>query len=147
MNHAPFPSEADAVDTSFPKGKMFAAWLSNIGVPTSPVTLTDTEDDVASVAPAGCAGASCLSTDWIYHPADNEPRYILFNTPVGMPSSAQCGRGVFSDVHVGGFSNDGTFPNECGAAETTNEKALEFLFFDLSTCVQDDTMPPTPPAQ
>jgi hypothetical protein len=59
---------------------------------------------------------------------------------------------VFSDVHLSGVSNDGTFPAECTnpnidspPGHAGNEKALEFLFFDLSSCVQDDTKPPPPP--
>jgi hypothetical protein len=43
----------------------------------------------------------------------------------------------------------GPFPTECNALPNdhgTNERALEFLFFDLSSCVQDDSKtPPQPP--
>jgi len=57
---------------------------------------------------------------------------------------------VFSDVHLSGTSDDSVFPGECsnpdpGGAHANNEKALEFLFFDLSSCIQNDTMPPPPP--
>jgi len=37
-------------------------------------------------------------------------------------------------------------PADCKAANlTSQQKALEFLFFDLSACVTDDTKPPPPP--
>lgn len=56
------------------------------------------------------------------------------------------GRAVFSDVHTSGTSDDSTFPNECanadpGGSHAVNEKALEFLFFDLASCVQDESKP------
>jgi hypothetical protein len=78
--------------------------------------------------------------------------YLSFNTPVSQPPSMQCGRAVFSDVHLSGLSNDAVFPKECASADpkgahATNEKALEFLFFDLSSCVQDNSQPPQPPTK
>jgi hypothetical protein len=75
--------------------------------------------------------------------------YMSFNTPVPVPVADQCGRAVFSDVHLSGTSDDTNFPSECANADdgthAVNEKALEFLFFDLSSCVQDNSMPPPPP--
>jgi hypothetical protein len=57
---------------------------------------------------------------------------------------------VYSDVHLSGSSDSQQFPAECANADPTgayraNEKALEFLFFDLSSCVQNDSKPPPPP--
>jgi hypothetical protein len=76
--------------------------------------------------------------------------YMSFNTPTTQPANMQCGRAVYSDVHLSGSSDDSTFPSECanadpGGAHNVNEKALEFLFFDLSSCVQDNTQPPMQP--
>jgi hypothetical protein len=148
-------SEDDAIDTSFPKGAAYAQWLQNNGISTSlgNITLSDLRDDILSPKPAGCAASgSCLSTRWIYNPGDQHPRYLSFNTPVGQPVAQQCGRAVYSDVHLSGVSDDSTFPAECSdpsidnpPGHAINEKALEFLFFDLSSCVQNDTQPPPPP--
>jgi hypothetical protein len=138
------------IDTAFPKGKAFADWLQGQGVTSTygQITLSDTRHDMSLATPA--------STRWIYN-ADAANYgvyatvYMSFNTPLGMPPAMQCGRAVFSDVHLSGTSNDQTFPAECAAADPdmshhTNEQALEFLFFDLSSCVQDNTKPPpTPP--
>jgi hypothetical protein len=46
-----------------------------------------------------------------------------------------------------GYGGSGLFPAECAGATTasTDQKALEFLFFDLSSCVQDDEKPPIQP--
>jgi hypothetical protein len=149
-------NETETIDTSFPKGQAFAQWLQNIGATRAlgTIDLVDTRDDIAGPAPAGCgATMSCLSTQWIVHPGDNHPRYLSFNTPVSATADMQCGRAVFSDVHLSGASNDSTFPAECVGADPMgqyahNEKALEFLFFDLSSCVQNDQKPPPlPPPQ
>ncbi|HEY8038871.1 MAG TPA: hypothetical protein VIF15_03725 [Polyangiaceae bacterium] len=146
------------VDTSFPKGQAYGDWLVNVGVGTKvgngvSVPLVDLRNDIDGSGPPTFPG----STRWIYdangvggNPYGTD--YMSFNTPIGTPVASQCGRAVFSDVHLSGVSNDGTFPAECTnpnidspPGHAGNEKALEFLFFDLSSCVQDDTKPPPPP--
>jgi hypothetical protein len=54
---------------------------------------------------------------------------------------------VFSGVHVYLPAGSLVFPSECVAdpAYAINQKALEFLFFDLSSCVQDDQQAPPVP--
>ena len=141
-------------DTSFPKGKAFGDWLlankvaqtANGGVD---IALTDTYADVNSSGPKQYPG----STRWIYNAnAATDPAwstsYLSFNTPVGTPTSQQCGRAVFSGVHVFYPSGSQVFPAECSGGSSTylvNQQALEFLFFDLSSCVQDDQQAPIPP--
>jgi hypothetical protein len=87
------------------------------------------------------------SRQWIYAPDTQSSKYLSFNTPIGTPSDKQCGRAVFSDVHVSGFGNAfASFPSWCTSAPLTpQEKALLFLFFDLSACIQDESKPPQPP--
>jgi hypothetical protein len=160
-------TEADTIDQTFPKGAAFATWLQDNGITTTlgSITLGDVRDDVNGILPAGCeAAGTCLSTQWIYTTTPTAglnagPRYISFNTPVAAPVASQCGRAVFCDVHLSGTSNNATFPMECttnnpdpNGTHVTNEKALEFLFFDLSSCVQAESPdagvavpPPTQP--
>ncbi len=151
--------ETDTIDQTFPKGVAFATWLQDNAITTTAGTimLGDVRDNVDAILPVGCeAAGTCLSTQWIYNTMPVAglkagSRYISFNTPVGQVASA-CGRAVFSDVHLSGTSNDQAFPNECTNPDpmgihTTNEKALEFLFFDLSSCVQNDRQKPTMPTQ
>jgi hypothetical protein len=61
---------------------------------------------------------------------------------------------VFADLHVaspnanGGPSDQSGVPFPTGCLTTDlspQEKALEFMFFDLAACVQLDTQPPVPP--
>jgi hypothetical protein len=143
------------VDTSFPKGMAFLQWLQYVGAMTgSSINLNpgDIRDSLSTVK----AGA----LRWIYSPPSQglpeHDAYFTFNTPIGgLPPSADagadagpsyCGKAVFSDIHVGGLENASTVPTTCDSAPlTAQEKALEFLFFDLSSCVQNDQQPPQPP--
>ena len=95
---------------------------------------------------------------WIWVPQnDNDSskrqstQYLTFNTPVEAASANQCGRVVFTDVHVSNAGDSShpevPFPMGCTAPAdmTSQEKALEFMFFDLSSCVQIVTGQPTVP--
>ena len=143
----PVPYNNYYIDTTFPKGKSFADWLQTQGVTQTygQIDLVDTRYDMDAI--------TGLSTRWIYN-ADGatDPNYatmyMSFNSPVGHPPAMQCGRAVFSDVHLSGSSDGSQFPGECANPDptyATNEKALEFLFFDLSSCVQDNSQPPVMP--
>jgi hypothetical protein len=143
------------IDTSFPKGKAFGEWLLDNGVATGSlmsgikVPLIDTRIDVGQSGPPMFKN----SARWIY--AANAAgdtkygtEYLTFNAPENASVMQQCGRAVFSDVHLSGTTNNQTFPAEClglPPGYAANEKALEFLFFDMSSCIQDDTQPPPPP--
>jgi hypothetical protein len=78
--------------------------------------------------------------------------YFSFDTPVNPPANPDggaptyCGRAVFSDLHVAGnpmTTDTGNPPNGCVDADLSpQEKALEFMLFDLSSCVIPDTVAP-----
>jgi hypothetical protein len=77
--------------------------------------------------------------------------YFSFDTPVGAPDAPDggppnyCGRAVFSDLHVAGATAD-TNPPPTGCVSgplSAQEKALEFMIFDLSSCVIPDSVPPS----
>jgi hypothetical protein len=152
LRNPPDPFQA-LIDTSFPKGVAFQDWLTNVGALTSgKISINDPRDDVGPVdLDAG--------TRWIYGPNPNNTitpittQHLTWNTPVFPPpqqdgdAGVQCGRVVFSDFHVtadGRVNNQGNlFPQSCKAgAMTGQEKALVFMLFDVSSCVQDDRLPP-----
>jgi hypothetical protein len=79
--------------------------------------------------------------------------YFSFDTPVGPPAANQeapyCGRAVFSDLHVEGDPQTRDAPPPPGGCDTGDlspqEKVLEFMLFDLSSCVLPDSQPPGVP--
>ena len=62
------------------------------------------------------------------------------------PEPEQCGKVLFSDFHVAGNSSGDDYPDECdGNVMTNQQKALEFMLFDLSSCIQKEDVAPKPP--
>ena len=160
INHGPAPFPATAtitpnsvgpdpttatVDTSFPKGDALATWLVATGASSvkGQLGITEAKYDVVS--------SPLPSTRWIFGSSASGPNvfHYTFNTPVSVsPDDTQCGKVLFSDFHAAAGSNmqQVTFPMECnGNPLTPQEAALEFMIFDLSSCIQIDTQPPTPP--
>jgi hypothetical protein len=130
------------IDTSFYKGQQLANWLLQVKASTTlgQIPLQVIRHDYN--------GAVAPSQSWmtIKNPANTSVHYT-FNTPVGKPADSQCGRVLFDDYHVENASSGGkTFPNECSNTPMTpQEKLLEFMIFDLSSCLSSDNTPPPPP--
>jgi hypothetical protein len=120
------------IDTTFPKGKAMADWMFNIFPTQAYGVLTPTS---GCIVPDILGTVSGISQQWIYSTSSNDPAYISINTPTTKQPQDRCGRAVLSDLHVG---TSGTTLEE-------QEAALEFMFFDLAACVQDDNSTPTPP--
>jgi len=140
---------------NFPKGAAFAQWLRNVGASTTlgELDIYAAKTSVVSLSPN-------RAQSWIYR--DEAPTgffYFTIGTPVAVkdddPIPEACGRVVFTDLHVsksdGGeakdFSDEETpFPEGCtNGALSPQEKALEFMLFDLSSCVQQEASTPTTP--
>jgi hypothetical protein len=140
------PSFVDyQIDVSFPKGNDFADWLVNVGASTSKgvISLEDVKNPALDVLP--------VSQRWIYNVTGSPQAapYLSANTPIEKPVDQQCGRIVHTGVHVAKVANDNTqspFPSGCtSAALSAQEKAMAFLLFDLSSCVENVKEPPKPP--
>jgi hypothetical protein len=136
-----------AIDKTFQGGKDFYQWLQAAGALSGTgINLTGVADSVGTVT----AGTT---ERWIYSqsvPDTGDVKYLSFNTPIGgvpdagsvMDVMTYCGQAVFTDLHAGAAPM-GDLPGSCKAQDlSAQEKALEYLFFDLSACVHDETRPP-----
>jgi hypothetical protein len=129
------------IETGFPKGRAFAEWLVSVGA----------SEQLGSIELVGVEGsASRLDTpytqSWIS--AENSVPYFSMNMPVEKLATPdeQCGRFVHTGIHVANGDED-PFPAGCEDRELTpQEKAFEFLIFDLSACPARFDIPPAPPA-
>ncbi len=132
-------SEYD-INQSFPKGERFAEWLLETGASTTlgKIKLASVTNSIKTLNEPAIA--------WIQAP-NNGAKYMSFNAPISAPVEEQCGRAVFSDVHMTDDSGPSTISG-CGLSSgglNGQQKAIEFLFFDLSACVSDDKVEPQPP--
>ncbi len=127
-----------SLDTTFPKGQAFSDWLQAVGASS------DGGLDLTGVAKS-VGAVSATTSRWIHDSTDRETKSLSFSTPVGgIPGvdagagrPASCGRAVFSDLHAGGAPS-GDIPGSCKQTDLSpQEKALEFLFFDLASCDSD----------
>ncbi|MFI5301849.1 MAG: carboxypeptidase regulatory-like domain-containing protein [Polyangiales bacterium] len=143
------------INTSFPKGKSLDEWLGVVGALDSGGELPiDAAKHNADVSASNTASTTWISSDSAASPP-NATQYFSFNTPTNAtinPDSGSpnyCGRVVFSDLHVGAASGDNPkqpIPDECATGDlSAQEKALEFMLFDLSSCVEPPTATPSDP--
>jgi hypothetical protein len=130
------------VDNSFQRGMVFEQWLDNVGAATgATIALNGVADSVSTV--------TSNATRWIYDPNSNDVKYLSFLTPIGGiagnadgggEKTTYCGKAVFSDLHTSGTPS-ASVPGPCPTTLTAQQKALEFLFFDLAACVAPENMP------
>jgi hypothetical protein len=139
------------VDMTFPKGQALAEWLVHVqgSTETGTVDLVDAQDTAESENPE-------LAQRWIYTSADpTTVQYVSANTPLGVAAEDQCGRIVYSNIHVTTGNSDlataaddpgVAFPEGCMTTGLTpQEKVLAFMLFDLSAClIPDDEVPRAP---
>jgi hypothetical protein len=151
-NPATTPVNTD-ISTAFPKAQAMSDWLSQQNALVSgKLPIFDARADIESV------GANALSWISVANPAPGAGgktaiQYMSFNTPVGAADADVCGRVVINDIHVaagpeGALADDPApdFPSGCVTTElSAQQRALEFMLFDLSSCVQDDTKSPVLP--
>lgn len=136
------------IDVSFPKGVALRDWLVNN--PTAPtpspagkVNITEPRHNLDAVT-AGTA------QQWITIPdSPTAVEYMSFNTPLAVPADQQCGRMVYSDLHVASSDTHGPdYPDGCTSMGLSEqEKVLEFMLFDLSACISNDSVAPPPPVK
>jgi hypothetical protein len=162
---APSGNNPLTLNTSFPKGLALAQWLTAV-FPATPLVGPD-----GGVLPNN-PGVSCDSV-WdniqsldtkpqLWATADTTPHVFTVNTPVGVPTAQQCGKGVHIDAHItessqgdadyvgcnngsGAVGSPGCYPLTCTSPLKEDEAMFAFFFFDLASCIQNEGAPPAPP--
>ena len=153
----------------FPKGQALYEWLGNVGALTGDVDAGTAQLPIAVArGDALVSNANTKSQAWIQSASGVSPvstQYFSFDMPFNAPLNdaglpGYCGRVVFSDLHIGAAANDYngdtanpaghtdqlTTPSGCSTGDLSpDEKALEFMLFDLSSCVTPVTVAPKPP--
>jgi hypothetical protein len=140
----------------FPKGVAFYQWLGLVnalgvlGAPAGELPINPARFNSVVTA------ANTPSQPWVQDDMSSNTMYFSFDTPVNAQAGPDggapqyCGRAVFSDLHVGGETMPPDSPppppvnaSGCTMADLSpQEKALEFMLFDLSSCVIPDTVAP-----
>ena len=128
------------IDQSFPKGEALADWLDYVdgSSPHGRFNVSGGRDHTNWIVQG-------LAQRWVTVGANEQIMYFTFNAPIGAPEARQCGRMVYSDIHVstGAGSATAAFPGACNNSELSEqEKVLIFMLFDLSACIQPDDQPP-----
>jgi hypothetical protein len=161
----------------FPEGVALATWLGVVRAldANGMVDIYSTRHNADVLRPAG--PMMTPSQPWIVLDksvpnmvpmgvaAAGGAQYFSVDTPIG--ATPQCGRIVYSDLHVSGGAgvmqagnpdftpdypgfkngpNVGTVPSGCAMHKLTpQEKVLEFMIFDLSSCLVPVGQVPRPP--
>jgi hypothetical protein len=123
----------------------FSSWLQLVGASTTAgqIPVNVVRHDINSISALPATKARTPAQQWLYSMTTpfTGPLHFTFDTPVSYaPDPAptkQCGRVLFSDFHVTDAMNaTGDFPAGCAAGPmTAQEKTLEFMLFDLASCV------------
>lgn len=127
------------VDTSFPKGEVFADWLVVVGV-------SAVRGEIAIDAPQWYVDSvSAPAQRWVYSTTPTTMQHFTFNVPLAQgPDSEPCGRVLYSNFHVRPPPANAVFPGACPPLDeplTANEKIVLFMLFDTTACVQPDEDP------
>lgn len=138
-------ANAYEINRSFPKGKMLAKWLDEVGA-----SKVEGEIELTNLREFGPVKAPAVP--WISSDVGDSV-YLTVNTPIASADSTpfeaerQCGRAVLTGLHV----TEQAGPTAIAACSvgsgklTPQQSALEFLFFDLSACVMSDDVAPSAP--
>ncbi len=138
------PATDQIDETHNPKGTSFATWMLNVG--GSPPNMRDSVPILSGTGKDTCTSVDNNNVEqWVYWQKDATTQLtqnFQFTTPQEKMLTDRCGKVVFSDMHVSGgpMKNGNTvlpYPQSCGSATdlSAQEKALAFMFFDISSCV------------
>jgi hypothetical protein len=142
-----YPIVNATLNEGFPKGAAMKEWLKNTGGLTGPGDTMPLQEYRHNVDQPQTGLISWMAVNNPVAAGRRAYEYVSFDAPVGVPDDQVCGRVVFTDLHAG--ADDKTnqpFPDGCTHPDLTpQQKALEFMLFDLSSCIQNDQLPVNPP--
>ena len=131
-----------------PRIQNFIDWMVHEKITTAPAyTFNISEPRSMST------GLGATAEEFVYLQNGNKrTQQFSFNTPIGAPKEAVCGRVAYSGFHVAAASGDGgaggggamppgdpfedsVFPKHCQGELTNQEKVLLYMLFDLGACI------------
>jgi hypothetical protein len=170
-----FASDVDTTlfnGAAFPEGAALQQWLGKVQAldANGKLQIDFARDNVHAAALLQPPSTEWIKLDSSVTMAPNATQYFSVDMPIGASAEALCGRVVYSDLHVsggpgaqlprpnqnvavdypgsGGMAGaGGIVPGQCAVRDLIpQEKALEFMFFDLSSCLVPigKTAPPPP---
>ena len=140
---------------AFPEGVALGKWLGAVGALGVNGAPSGELPILSAFSNAAVTATNVFSQPWIVgdpsSPATEVTEYFSFDTPANVAPVERCGRVVYSDLHASGGDGTGmtrgslpadyagnvrVCPDQCAAgALTPQEKALEFMIFNLSSCL------------
>jgi hypothetical protein len=142
----------------FPEGVAMNTWLGNVGALTGGELPIVNAFHNADVSATNTTSQAWISAD-MDSSAPGATQYFSFGLPASRSVEGQCGHVVYSELHDGlgpgvgsnpdypGATDGGLVPSGCSThALTPQEKALEFMLIDLSSCAIPGTTVQQPPS-
>jgi hypothetical protein len=138
----------------FPEGAALGTWLGNVNA------LIFGDLDIPVGRYNAIIDSTSIGTPWVQTASGTSPmstQYLSWDMPFNPPVSdagvpEYCGRVVYSDLHVSGaqpfdYAISDIVPLGCASTNTlsADEDAIEFILFDLSSCVTPIGFTPQPP--
>jgi hypothetical protein len=148
------PKYTSGINQGFPTGVTLAQWLNQstvYGGTFAQIPVGVIRNNITAVNAAAQLWLSTEDNTAQNGPGAGVPIHYTFDTPFSTDGGAPgtCGRVVYSDFHVESQPDmnqftGATFPMECPggtlpSSMTPQEELLEFMLFDLTSCV----VPPT----
>ena len=139
------------IDRTYPKPTALAAWLGGPAVAaldgSGLLPLEQAHHNVDAVDKLNATAMQWIAFANPNANAQSEVALLSSNMPTTVSNDQKCGRIVYADLHGSPTDARGVaWPDGCTSKDmSAQEKALEFMLFDLSSCIQDDRLLPAAP--
>lgn len=140
---------AGDVDTSHPKGAELRFWLESPSVDAldtnGRLPMMGARHNVDAMDPSKAVG--WVGFENANAGAQKAISLLSANLPSDRAGAEQCGRMTYADYHASSADAHGPpWPSGCtSSGMSAQEKALEFMLFDLAACISDPAAAPAAP--